>query len=151
MDVDVGVTATRGGLTVAQLHFAGPHLRYLAEQSEGTPVLRHGCCVGGDEMMHQLARAAGYRIIGHPPTDQRWMARGLDCDEWTEPEPFIRRNHAIVDRCSEMLCLPGQVGEQRRGSGTWATVRYAAGCRPGLLVYPSGVALSLEEWLALRQ
>lgn len=151
MIVDVGVTATRGGLTVAQASSAGTGLRDLVDATDEVPVFRHGCCVGGDEQLHQLARAAGFWIIGHPPTDRRLMAEGLDCDEWMDPLPYIDRNHVIVDRCRSMWCFPGEVTERARGSGTWATIRYAATLpREGSIIYPDGTYVGLEDWVRNR-
>lgn len=151
MTVEVGVTASRGGLTLAQIHHAGPRLRQLAEEAGEQPVLHHGCCVGGDQIMHELARASGYRIVGHPPVDQRLMAENLDCDVWMDPLPYVARNHAIVDRCTELWGFPSGVTERMRGSGTWATIRYAALLpREGSIIYPDGTPLKLVDWVQLR-
>lgn len=152
MNVDIGVTATRRGLTAQQLSSAAQSLQDMRDVAEGLPTLRHGCCVGGDEQLHRLARLAGYRIVGHPPTDRRWMAEGLDCDLWMDPLPFLDRNHVIVDRCLSLWAFPGQVTELGRGSGTWATIRYAAKLpREGSIVFPDGTLLGLEDWVRMRR
>lgn len=152
MDVDIGVTATRGGLTRAQFCSAAQSLGDMADAAEEQPVLRHGCCVGGDEQLHRLARAAGYWVVGHPPLDTRLMAEGLDCDEWCDPLPFLDRNRVIVDRSRSMWCYPGEVGERVRGSGTWWTIRYAAldARREGSIIYPDGTYVGLEDWRVFR-
>lgn len=151
MHVDVGVTATRQGLTAQQLRSAAQGLQDLADVAEDLPVLRHGCCAGGDEQLHRLARVAGYWIVGHPPDDRRWMAEGLDCDEWMEPLPYLDRNHQIVLRSRSLWAFPGQVTERFRGSGTWATIRFAAGVgKEGSIVYPDGTREGLEDWVRRR-
>lgn len=47
---------------------------------------------------------------------------------------YLRRNRVVLDRGpAELLAFPGTGVEQRRGSGTWATVREAR--RRGMLIY----------------
>lgn len=119
----VGVTATRKGLTPQQKEKARYSIMPMDE-------LHHGDCTGGDEDIHNLAREIGVRppsgkIVAHPCTlsDQR---AHTDADEVREPKAPIPRNHDIVDEVEKMLAFPSSRVEQMRGSGTWATMRYAA-------------------------
>ena len=55
-----------------------------------------------------------------------------------KPKKYLDRNHDIVDASAEMLALPSGP-EKMRGSGTWATIRYARRTRvPLLICWPDG-------------
>jgi hypothetical protein len=104
----------------------------------GATALHHGCCVGADAQAHTLARTLGLRVVGHPPVNQSKMAADLDCDEWREPEPYLDRNHTIVDETAVLLATPEKMREELR-SGTWATVRYCRTVGRALYVHwPNG-------------
>lgn len=149
---DVGITASRRGLTTAQNRAVRQGLADLLDACSSPPTLRHGMCVGGDAQVHRIARELGYRIVGHPPVDTRWKAE-VECDEVLPPLPFICRNEVIVERCTTMWCLPGEWYERSRGSGTWATIRHAAlrMVREGVIVFPDGTYVGLDDWAHLRE
>lgn len=132
----VGITGTRKGAT-------GPQLGNLIETLRDIDAteLHHGDCIGVDSEAHAIARGLGLKIVLHPPTidDQR---AGCSGDEEREPKPYLVRNHDIVNETDLLIALPGELMEQRRGSGTWATVRYARKLRrPVLIITPAGVSV----------
>jgi hypothetical protein len=56
-----------------------------------------------------------------------------------DPDKPLARNLIIVQRCDHLLATPASRKEMMRGSGTWATIRYArkAG-KPHTIVWPDG-------------
>jgi hypothetical protein len=127
----VGVTATRKGLGVAQRVFAWQFLMRVDE-------VHHGDCIGGDAEVDEIAKLVGCTRVGHPCTlaDQR---AHCECQEIREPKPPLVRNRDIVDEVEVMLAFPSSHTEEWRGSGTWATIRYARRLGRELwTVYPDG-------------
>ena len=97
----------------------------------------HGVCIGADEEAHKIIRAywPDCRIICHPPSDQRRIARGLHCDVTLPPRPFLVRNRDIVDAVDILVGCPRQEQEVIR-SGTWATMRYAKKTGKNVILIP---------------
>jgi hypothetical protein len=117
----VGITGSRHGLTGPQFDELETWLRAL--RAAGATVFHHGDCVGVDAHSAALARRIGYRIIGHPPTDDRHQA-WFPSDETREPRYYHDRNRDIVSASDVLLACPAESVEQPRG-GTWWTVRHA--------------------------
>ena len=52
---------------------------------------------------------------------------------------YLLRDWDIAEACTELLAAPATFAEVSRGSGTWATVRYARKLhRPVTIVFPDG-------------
>jgi hypothetical protein len=88
-------------------------------------ILHLGDAVNADAQAHLEAVHLGIKTIGHPPTDP---SRRAFCtyDEEREPQAYLVRNHGIVHEALDgLIAAPSGFVEQMRGSGTWATVRYA--------------------------
>lgn len=113
----IGFTGTQLGMTSAQKDA----LRTLLTGKSGE--FHHGDCVGADAEAHDIARALGLWIIGHPPSDGRKRAYKF-VDERREEKPYLDRNKDIVAETEVLVATPAQSAEQLR-SGTWSTVRYA--------------------------
>lgn len=140
MTTIIGLTGTRAGMTPEQ---KASFTRLLCvDLKDGDTEFHHGDCVGADADGHHIAWHAGARIVIHPPSDPTWRA-------WCDPGPsgtilpvqsFHVRNHAIVDCSNHLLATPRSRVEVFRGSGTWATIRYAAREFPGLtrIIWPDG-------------
>jgi hypothetical protein len=128
----VGFTGTQRGMTEAQWAVLWP---LLCARAPGE--FHEGDCIGADAQAAHAARAAGFRIIGHPPTiDAKRAFFSADVD-WP-PAPYLDRNKVIVNRSQEMIATPGEFDEQLR-SGTWSTVRYARRIgRPVHVILPDG-------------
>lgn len=128
----VGFTGTQRGMTLNQW---GALWGLLTARAPGD--FHEGDCIGADRQAAYGARLAGFRIIGHPPTNSSKRAN-FAADEWREPAPYMVRNHNIVDASQEMIATPGEFEEQLR-SGTWATVRYARRVgKPVHVILPDG-------------
>jgi hypothetical protein len=135
--VHVGFTGTRVGMTEAQEMALEREILDLPEEF----VFHHGDCIGADEEAHVLVRRHRPRakVHIHPPIKTDYRA-GCDYDRIEPPLGYIPRNHNIVDAVTlRMFATPGEYTEQRRGSGTWATVRYARKrCKDLIMVMPKG-------------
>lgn len=125
--IHVGFTGTRKGMTIAQ-HSAVVKImlrQYARKKHYGEDYMwHHGVCIGADQQVHILARIFEFNIHGHPPKDDSLEA---NCSGFTLvafPEPYIIRNHHIVDACYLLVATPKEHEEVQR-SGTWATIRYA--------------------------
>lgn len=114
----LGFTGTRAGLT--------PHQQKELDMifsSQPDSALLHGDCVGADAEAHAIALKHGRSIFIHPgPDKQRAFCKGAV--RVSEPQPYLKRNHTIVDQCDELIACPRTHKEELR-SGTWATIRYA--------------------------
>jgi len=120
----IGVTATRSPLTHAQLTWLWLRLR---DYHRPGIQLHYGDCVNGDAAAFQMAMELGYVTVMHPPVNA-WLRAFTIPDVELVPEPYLARNHNMVDMINLLLAVPD--GPERPRSGTWATVRYArrVGC-----------------------
>lgn len=136
--MNIGVTATREGLTAAQ---AEAFRKLLGSLMQGTPAvtyyLHQGDCVGGDAECSAIARELGCKIASHPPTIDRHRAF-VPADVEMPPKPYLERNEDIVDQTEVLVAMPKGYEEEQR-SGTWATIRYChkKGRRPWV-IWPDG-------------
>lgn len=135
MYMEVGFTGTKMGTS-------DPQLGSLIEIVEGLDFEKahHGDCLGADEEFHVILRtvAEHVKIIGHLPVDNKARAF-CDFDEERKPLPYIKRNHNIVDGVDIMISCPNGTKELRRGSGTWATIRYTRKQKvPLVIIWPDG-------------
>lgn len=130
----LGFTGTRRGMTDAQK-------ARVAEKSAPFAEVHHGDCVGADADMHAIARAAGQRVVVHPPTDPKLQAC-LTGDVTAPAKPYLDRNRDIVDEADVLIATPAESGPST--GGTWFTIRYAFKLgRPVLIVWPDGTATSV--------
>lgn len=125
--IHVGFTGTRKGMTIAQ-HASVVKImlqHYARKKHYGEDYAwHHGICIGADQQVHILAKIFEFDVHGHPPEDRRYMAPCSHFNHVYSPQPYITRNHHIVNTCYLLVATPKEVEEIQR-SGTWATVRYA--------------------------
>jgi hypothetical protein len=130
--VRVGFTGTQAGCTQEQMRA----LRRTVAQL-GPTEAHHGDCIGADAQFHDVAKQAGCRVVGHPPTNPLKRA-WCSCDVFREEYPYLVRNHHIVDSTDVLIACPQESFEVTR-SGTWATIRYARkNNKPIWLIFPDG-------------
>ena len=141
--VKVGFTGSRDGLTndqTLQVHMLLGDLK-----SAGVQTAIHGMCVGADAQFHFMAKALGYTMIGMPgvtKTGFPWNRADFEGLVTREAKPFLDRNKDIVSEADVMIACPKETTEVMRGSGTWATIRYARRVgRPLCIVWPDGTGV----------
>jgi hypothetical protein len=137
----IGFTGTREGMTIAQWEAVDSVLDRFFE----VPVVNEwhvGDCIGADQQACGLIYSlqAKYRIKthGHIPNHNQFRAF-CDYDVEHEPKQYLARNRDIVDASDLMIAAPYEYEEVGRGSGTWATIRYADRVdKPLIMVWPDG-------------
>lgn len=84
-------------------------------------------------------------MIGHPPVDEKLRAFCI-FDELRESDEYLKRNRVIVAEGDALIATPSGYKEIPRGSGTWATIRYAREAQlPRLIVWPDGTATEEQD------
>ncbi|KKK76317.1 hypothetical protein LCGC14_2864870 [marine sediment metagenome] len=114
----LGFTGTRDGMSRKQFGAITALLRETMPSE-----VHHGGCKGADSGFHVLARRLGIRIILHPSVITKHQVV-FTADEVRPAEPYLVRNHNIVDEVEGLIACPAEKQEVLR-SGTWATIRYA--------------------------
>lgn len=126
MTFNIGITATRDGLTGPQLRTIIEKILGLRATSTEGVALHQGCCDGGDEQITIVAASLGIPIVAYPPTDKKLFSTlAYELSRTVMPEgPYLERNGRIVNACDMLIGAPKQKYEELR-SGTWSTIRYA--------------------------
>lgn len=164
--IHVGFTGTRNGCTEKQHKQLREVFRHLQKGLDpvGNPlevenvnegnylsdvVGHHGDCEGADVQFHHLCREFYFDIVVHPPLEDKYQAFCGGAVEVRKPKGYLTRDRDIVDDSHWVIACPKEMEEppSRRGGGTWATVRYAAGelkkippggARNVLIILPDG-------------
>ena len=92
MIIKLGITGTRDGMSAHQWQ----QVISILSSPEGERELHHGDCVGVDSEIALLARDLGWRIVCHPPIDEKLRAF-TPYDEIRVPKTHFARNRDIVD------------------------------------------------------
>lgn len=140
--LSLGFTGTQQGMTIPQFKAVGPFLKLHSPDE-----VHHGLCIGSDEEFHNHAKAAGIKIIGHPPINKSKVFKADWSDFWClwEPRDYLERNRYIVQSTVALLATPKGMIEENR-SGTGATIRHARfHNRPICILWPDGTK-SYENW-----
>ena len=139
------VTGTRHGMTIDQWasfgDALGMHLDFNQEHE-----FHDGDCQGADDQGFKTV--SNLKKMGAPITTHGHPARGQNMENWRawnehdvehEPEPPLVRNRTMVDAADVCIAAPKEYDEVVRGSGTWATIRYARLHKKHLIiVWPDG-------------
>ena len=127
MLVKVGITATRKGMSEMQKTTFARELKWLVEQGH-TIEFHHGDCIGGDSEADMIVRNIGNSVVHiHPPVNPKYRAFcAQEGDTVYGMRPYVDRDHDIVNAVDLMYAGPKDHElEERRGSGTWTSIRYA--------------------------
>lgn len=139
----IGFTGTRKGMTDLQKEAVTRVLAYLRPKR-----VLHGGCVGADADFHETVRATLPDTTIHIyPSNLPSMRAKVQGDWEAAPMAPLKRNHEIVLRVPVLVVCPAEYHEVRR-SGTWATVRDAAGMgRLIVMAAPDGsTTIGGEPW-----
>lgn len=143
----VGFTGTRNGMTEAQRaavraelskwRTAAGDLMAIAGDPDGLSGL-HGDCVGADADFDALCREHQIPTSCRPCTFESMRAM-TGAREIAEPVRPMERNRAIVADADIMIACPPNDTPIKKGSGTWATIRFAERADvPTIIVFPDG-------------
>jgi hypothetical protein len=104
-----------------------------------------GDCIGADTQAHGAVRSIkeeyGFDVTlhGHPCNLPGDVRAHNEYDVMHSIAPPLVRNRVIVNSVNLMIAAPKQFDEVIRGSGTWATIRYARLKKiPLIIIYPDG-------------
>jgi hypothetical protein len=133
----VGFTGTRLGMTMEQELGVAALLGHLLPEE-----VHHGDCLGADADFDRLCRGIDKikTIVVHPGFDSHCSSPARAFCHGPKhrvllSEPYMVRNHHIVESCDLLIATPKEAGWRSRG-GTWATI----GLRPRdyVIVWPDG-------------
>ena len=142
--MEVGFTGTRSGMNEYQK--IGVHGVLRALKKHGHIEFHHGDCTGADEQSDEIAHDIGFTVIIHPPINPKQRAYCKNAYEIRDEKEYIDRNHDIVDETDILIAIPHEDTEIKRGSGTWATIRYAKKMKkPIVIIYPNKVEIVKSE------
>lgn len=136
----VGFTGTREGMAIDQWQtFVEKILDF--EMSEW----HDGDCVGADTQAHGVVR--GFmrevpdftpKLYGHPCNLSKYRAHNEYDFVHPAKAPLVR-NRDIIQASDVIFAAPKEYAEVFRGSGTWATIRYARRVKRNLyIIWPDG-------------
>lgn len=104
--------------------------------------VHHGCCIGGDEMFHEVCEPFGMTRWLHRPLLRTYEAKLVfnpATDMRLERLPYADRNQEIIGCSGVLIATPKEKVEILR-SGTWMTIRFARMARrPAYIIFPDGV------------
>lgn len=142
----IGITGTRNGMNKIQFNNVGD---WLADDSKFVDMraryheFHHGDCIGADVDGALMAFNLGYRIICHPPNEDKLRSFFEHNDETRPEASYFKRNRHIVDSVDHLIVVPMSNIRQSFG-GTWYTFDYARKKETPLTVfYPDGRIESL--------
>lgn len=124
----LGVTGSRHGWTKWQQK---RFMTLLSELPWQNVEVHHGCCVGADAFVHEIALDKGYRIVGHPPLNPGLMippSKMQELDETHPPKDYNDRNVDIVYSVDLLFGGPGgprYEKKRKQKSGSWNTIEIA--------------------------
>lgn len=140
----IGFTGTRAGMTISQLET----LEYLLLGLEFNE-WHDGDCIGSDEQANRLVwsqvtnQGLQVQMHGHPCNLEKFRAYN-EYDVIHNIKPPLVRNRDMVDSSDIYFATPKEYTEVFRGSGTWATIRYAKHVRRHLvIIWPDGTHVEL--------
>lgn len=136
--IKIGFTGTQIGMQKLQKRAFRQLIWELI--GEGNQVeFHHGDCKGADKEAHNfIVNDFETELILHPPKIDSKRAF-CDFSQCREPKLYLDRNKDIVAESEIMIATPKEFAMQWKGSGTWATIRYAKQAKkPLYIIFPDG-------------
>jgi hypothetical protein len=129
----IGFTGTRDGMSARQKEEVTSLFKKGKE-------LNFGDCSGADCEAFRIAQKLSMKTVCWPPTNER-LRMFCKADIVKPAEDYLTRNRRIVNASELVIAAPKEFLEpiQKRGGGTWATIRYARKIKkPLVIVFPDG-------------
>lgn len=138
----IGFTGTRSGMTEKQREKVLELLKGFTEEIPSELVLGlHGDCVGADDDFNVCCLSENIGTLCRPCTYDSMRAHSTS-QQIADPLPPMQRNRDIVAQADVMLACPPNYTEIKRGSGTWATVKFTRRAKkPLYIIFPDGTML----------
>jgi len=143
----IAFTGTRKGMTIDQWATLG--MQFAHNLTHGEVNEWHcGDAIGADHQANQTVatlRKGIYDVVthGHPCNIEKQRAYD-EYDRMHEIAPPLVRNRRMVDQCDLLIAAPYEYNEVLKGSGTWATIRYARARHVRIIVvWPNGSATEI--------
>lgn len=141
----IGFTGTRDGMAIDQWRMVESLIEALWNDTFQN-AHHNGDCIGADAQAYgsvvTLRKKYGTAIVslvGHPANVHERFRQGNQFDISWPIKPPLTRDKDIVNQSDVMIAGPSGYDEIMRGSGTWATIRYARKVnKPLLIVWPDG-------------
>ena len=137
----IGFTGTRRGMTKAQWDGVLTMLSHYVQTYGNLVIGLHGDCIGADDHFDNICASLNVRRNIRPCTFSNMRANCVQkgAREIASPERPMQRNRDIVADADVMFACPPNNEEIKRGSGTWATIRFAKRARKQLhIFFPDG-------------
>jgi hypothetical protein len=136
----VGFTGPRKGMSKVQKKMVSRAVEaciFRVKSVKGVIGL-HGDCVGGDEEFDEICKRDHLlETVCMPCTFDN--LRAYCTKAIAEPVAPMQRNRNIVEKAHAMVAAPPTREEIRRGSGTWATIKFTRRAEKTLyLCFPDG-------------
>ena len=126
----ISFTGTRKGMTISQWASVATVMA-VSLDTEGGNEWHNGDAIGADHQANQsmfnikkMYPEFGIVTHGHPCNLPQQRAHD-EYDIEHEIKPPLVRNRIMVDSSDMLIAAPFEYDEVIRGSGTWATIRYA--------------------------
>lgn len=129
--IKIGFTGTQSGMSKNQKHLLKKAFNFF-ENEYNEFEFHHGDCIGADSDAHFIAQFHNSIIIIHPPTISKKRA-WCKADRYLPSEPYLKRNHNIVE-CVDILIAAPKTHNEKLRSGTWSTIRYARKCNKEIII-----------------
>ena len=132
----VGFTGTRNGMSAEQLEGVKRILEILSQKLDFVGL--HGDCIGADADFDSMCKEVESKTRIRPCTFENIRAY-CESEEISEPKRPMQRNRDIVADANIMIACPPNDVEIKKGSGTWATIKFSRKAKKLLfIVFPDG-------------
>lgn len=139
-EITVGFTGTRDSMVIEQWRQVQRIMVALFVDRTGE--FHDGDCIGADDQAYNVV-PKHIRKVGHPCNLPKY--RVFNEHDHTHPiSPPLVRNRVIVRSSNVMIAAPKEYEEQFKGSGTWATIRYARRAKKPLFIVWPDATVSVE-------
>ena len=139
--MNIGFTGTSLGMTLEQKRYLEQILTDIRFNTENIIYGIHGDCLGADADFDVLCKQLNIITKVRPCTSEHLRAQ-CRSEIIAEPKRPMQRNRDIVADADLMLACPPNKEEIKKGSGTWATIKFTRRAEKALIIiFPDGELL----------